>query len=325
MLNQQYRRLGGWLTFIQVMTIILIVVYSLSLLSAIYLCFIVGFFDAAYYGLSDVLGNAPALEGLFGYYGFTVVQSLIFSILNLAAVICVLVFLNKRNLRYFKIAFFAGYAFVAFQYIVQTIYYAANPLRNILGEIMEYDSYYDYEGFLLGNSMSDFFSRVFVATNIVCLIITIGLAVAWFFYFQRSERVRVYFDPNFVPPAYIPPPAMPAPQPAYAYPAPMPYPPATQPAPRPAAYPQYGGPSPAAYSPAGYPSPAGGAYPPPYDRPAAPQQPMQPAPPAPYGAARPIPNQPANRPAPSALRSSEAAYVQNTAPAPAPPEPPADS
>lgn len=248
---QNYRRLGGWLMFIQVMSIILIVGYSLSLLASALYSFLAGFMEVAYNSLVDYSGELYGFANFFSYYQFIMIYTLIFSILSLAAVICVLVFLQKRNLKYLRISFFTGFGIAIAGTVVQIIYYAFNPLSRILEGIFS-DMVYDYGYYEpFPYNLMEYWNRSIIVLFVVSLVITVGLAIAWFFYFQRSKRVAVYFDPHYVePPTYGTPSYMASP----AYPAPLAYGATTSYPAQPQPFPGYS---------SGYPAPPNGVYPPP--------------------------------------------------------------
>lgn len=307
--TQSYRRMGGWLMFINVMAIIFIVSYSLSLLGSIFYSFWLGMFGSAVgsYTYSGYDEWWRFYDQIMGYANFSGIFTLIVSILSLAAVICVLIFLNKRNLLYFKISFFAGFGVSAISSVVLIAYYAFNPIGRIFQGIFDDYSYYTgdyYSGYPSFYAMSDYMNRFLIIMMVVGLLVTIGLAIAWFFYFKRSQRVAVYFDPNYVEPAplYQAPsyPSYPVPAvPAYAQPI------------------QYGqaAPHPAYRQPA-YTAPPGGAYPPPARPvPYVPvSQPYGGRPQVsanPYGVTAPQQTQSAPRPDPASYRSAEAAFIQN--------------
>ncbi len=322
-----YRKLGGWLMFINVMSIIGIVVHGLNVLSSFFSFFALGFSGSMFAVVEQEIGIPGLFQSFTGLYNFLIVSVFVLSLILLATCICRLVFLQKRQLKPFKVAFFAGYGASIIYYVIYLIYFAVNPLGTSIQRVYEqmqklpgyqYDPQFD----VFWKAQMDYINGYMLAVAIICLVIGIGLAVAFFFYFQRSRRVKVYFDPNYVDPPYTYTP--PASQ-AVAYAPPQQY--AQQPR---AAYPQ------------GYPA---GSYPQPQSYPTAyaPQQYSyaQPAPQPPYpqgtyatGAypapglypASPYTTPAANYPPQPPLAAAESAFLQATPPPPVPvsaePQPP---
>ncbi|NLW79328.1 MAG: hypothetical protein GXY32_07965 [Ruminococcaceae bacterium] len=272
----QYRKLGGWLLFINVITILSIVFNGLSLLT--YLVSLSQAINTRYPGDGELQASLKSF-----YFG-TALRGTITAAVFLALAICVLVFLHRRRFKPFRVLFMATQGLYVAQYVVAIITSIINPvgqsLYNTYGLIFEdiFDSYpfstssskFDLQAF------SQSIEALFWVFLILATAVSIGLFIAWLFYFMRSKRVKVYFDP-----AYVNPPGWQDGQPII----------------NPAAY--YGTAWPSAYAQpyygAGYP-PAQPGYPAPYgtpyQQPVPPQAPVYPQPPpAATPAQAPLPHQ----------------------------------
>lgn len=197
-----YRRLGGWLMFIFVMAI-------LSLVGGgIWVLFESSFFSFAA-GLNSGLFSAAIHPSTIIYFVYMVAGIVLSSLLIYA--------LKKRQLKKFKICFFANYgmyiAYSAYSVIksyLNTQQYASSFSQ--LGSSSLYGENYFrtfYQSFVI----------LFISLNVALLLVSIGLLIAWVFYFKRSKRVQVYFDPDYEEPEFPPYPMYPY----YAYPAYYPY------------------------------------------------------------------------------------------------------
>ncbi len=191
----QYRKLGGWLMFINVMSIIGIASGGAGILSYISLFAMFG----------AMRGIEPAMSAMFDAFQVFMGVMFIVMLVQLALNICVVVFLNRRRLQPLKIAYLAEYALTVLMYIAGIILFAVVPFSNLYAVLfrdMPGDAYYELQssGFL---AMMDSFNIVYIMIYAVAAAVAIGLGVAWWFYFKKSQRVKVYFDPNFPePPPY---------------------------------------------------------------------------------------------------------------------------
>ena len=191
----QYRKLGGWLMFINVMSIIGIVSGGIGILSYVSMFVMFG-----------AIGSLePALDAFF--HTMQIFMSVMFVVLlvQLALNICVVVFLNRRRLHPFKIAYLAEYGLAVLMYIAGIVLFAVLPFGELYAMLFRDipgDAYYELQssGFF---AAMDSFNIVYITLYAVFAAAAIGLGVAWWFYFKKSQRVKIYFDPNFPePPPY---------------------------------------------------------------------------------------------------------------------------
>ena len=217
----QYRKLGGWLMFIHVVSIIGIVSGGIGFLSYISWLAITGV----------VRGIEPSVAAMFDTFQVFMGVMFIIMLVQLALDICVVVFLNRRRLQPLKIAYLARYALTALLYIAGIVLFALVPFSNLYAVLlrdMPGDAHSELQssGFL---AMMDSFNIMYIVIYAVFAAVAIGLGVAWWFYFKKSQRVKIYFDPHLPepPPYYMwdaraawQPPVYNAPTYGYALPAP---------------------------------------------------------------------------------------------------------
>lgn len=268
--HPQYRKLGGWLMFINVITIIGIVTGGLSLIGSISNL-------AAYSSYSGLASNT--LYSIWGNSFGVLLYNVIVNAVHLVLNILVLVFLHRRRLGPFRVVFLAGYGLSLLQSLGATLYYAFGPVKqwvtyyfeSLIDEFYYGSSSYTYPDEATLRVTAQMLEAMILAVLIITLVCSILLFVAWLLYLVRSRRVKVYFDPHYVdppgwhngqpiplaaygaayPPAYgygtgYPPPAgQPYPQPGYPPPT-QPYAPPAQPTWPPAGPAAYPAPPPAA-------------------------------------------------------------------------------
>lgn len=185
-----YRKLGGWLMFFNV----LLIINAAS----------------AACGALNTLVSLGTLSSLFRF--FPVWYWAVMSVMSIGGIlVCVfaLLRLHRRNLagfRLFMMLYFGVYAvnsalvFVVFLLPGHTL---GDWMRNIFSLL----SYPEAEMQWFMDTMNRAVNSILTLSVVVALIVCVGGGIGTWFYLKRSRRVAVYFDPNYVPPPPVYPPA----------------------------------------------------------------------------------------------------------------------
>lgn len=142
--------------------------------------------------------------------------NVLLAVAMLALSICTLVFLSRRQLPRFRLSLLSYYGAAVVSAVAGCIMFSLNQYA-MLSYMRQSSPYYTsysssekqaFDAMIMG--MLDFVSALFI----VGVLVQIGLLIAWYYYLQRSKRVAVYFDPNYVEP---PPQLYPYAAPGYPY------------------------------------------------------------------------------------------------------------
>lgn len=173
-----YRRLGGWLMFIKVIAILQIVSSGYSLLTT-------PFNTATVY--------MPAWYRVLNVF---------LAMAMLALSICTLVFLGRRQLQQFRLSWLSYFGVAVVSAAAGSIMFSLNQYA-MLSYMRQSSPYYTS----YSSSEKQVFDAMIMKTLdfvlalfIVGVFVQIGMLIAWYYYLQRSKRVAVYFDPNYVEP-----------------------------------------------------------------------------------------------------------------------------